>query len=195
MALLNFKFEILVTTHDQTTDPEITFKHEYDLVKHVCLDPVSYVETSIEESTGHLVLRWNNKTESDTLVKNGEIVADKKIRVNRIWIDGILAENWILTNATYFPRYFAGFLEQFPDSPEEISSPYEMTFPGSIAYEWPIMLGESFWDWYQQERKRYIRIENVELDPDRVWKFQGSYDAHEEIVHAIEELIEQKTKK
>jgi hypothetical protein len=46
-----------------------------------------------------------------------------------------------------------------------------------------------FWTWYKNKRLSYATIENLELDPDRVWKFVGSYDMFPELVDEFEQLL------
>ena len=42
---------------------------------------------------------------------------------------------------------------------------------------------------YKYKRLSYATIENLEFDPDRVWKFVGSYDMFPELVDEFENLL------
>lgn len=135
--------------------------------------------------SGKLLIDFYSKQESDTVVENGEIVKDTQFRINKIWIDGILVEPWFKNIAVYKPKYFPGFLTQFPDSQKEIVAPYQFNFPGTIEWQWE----PEFWDWYFVQKNQREVINFLEIDPDRVWKFRGSLDNCDDLVSKIKEII------
>jgi hypothetical protein len=137
------------------------------------------------EDCGTLEIDFFSKSESDTIVNNGEIVADTEFRIEKIWIDGILTETWFCNQACYRPRYFAGFLANHSDAPTEIIAPYQFNFPGTITWQW----SGPFWDWYFVEKNRNEVINFLDRDPDRVWKFRGSLDPCDDLVQGIKTIL------
>lgn len=136
--------------------------------------------------TGMLTLDFFSKTEQDTVVdQQGNIVADTEFRIETIWCDGIRLESWFNNSAEYCPRYFDGFLQQFPDAPASILAPYQFNFPGTIAWTWT----GDFWDWYFVEKNKREIINFLDKDPDRVWKFRGSLDPCDDIVAKLKEIL------
>lgn len=149
-------------------------------------DPLMYAKFIIQD-LGQLKLVFGGKTENDTVVdSDGNIVADTEFRIINIRCNQIKLEPWILTDFVYYPDYFEGYLQQFPDSPITITSPYQFNFPGTIEFNWV----PNFWDWYFEEKNKREVISFLEKDPDRVWKFRGSLDPCEDLVEKIKELIQ-----
>lgn len=136
--------------------------------------------------SGELLVDFYNKTENDTIVSDdGTIIKDTEFRITDIWCDDILLERWVLNDAIYYPRYFNGFLKNFPDAPLGISSPYQFNFPGLIKWTWDPL----FWDWYFYEKTNREVIHHLDKDPDRVWKFRGSLDKCDDLVDKIKNLL------
>ena len=133
-----------------------------------------------------LAIDYFSKTESDTIVENGVIVADTEFKFESAWCDGILLEQWFINDCVYHPRYFAGYLEQVPDAPLKITAPHQFNFPGLILWQWQ----KNFWDWYFEQCNKRIVINFLDKDPDRVWKFNGSLDPCEDLVQKIREVIQ-----
>ena len=174
---MRFEIEFEVETHDRTSPPLITVcDQEFVLSNGICK-----IEFDCTQPDG-FDLVWKNKTGRDTVCNStGEIVADKNFKIVRIWIDGILAESWFITDCVYYPEYFRAE----HNWPTEIKSPYVISFPGSVVFSWH----GDFWTWYKNKRMEYATIENLDLDPDRVWKFAGSYDMFSELVDEFENLL------
>ena len=150
------------------------------------VDSLMYVKFNTHD-LGQLKLVFGDKTENDTVVdSDGNIVADTEFRILNIRCNQIKLEPWILTDFVYYPDYFEGYLQQFPDSSLTITSPYQFNFPGTIEFNWV----PNFWDWYFEEKNKREVISFLEKDPDRVWKFRGSLDPCEDLVEKIKELIQ-----
>ena len=136
--------------------------------------------------TEKLVIDFFSKTEHDTVVDNGEIVADTEFRFDCVWCDGIKLESWFINESIYTPRYFPGFLSQFPDAPVQITGSYQFNFPGTIMWKW----SGDFWDWYFEQRNNRRVINFLDKDPDRVWKFNGSLDPCDDLVQNIRKVMQ-----
>lgn len=135
--------------------------------------------------SGQFLIDFYSKTETDTIVENGQIIADTEFRIENIWIDNIKTELWFKHQACYRPKYFAGFLTQFPAAEKEIFAPYQFNFPGTITWNWD----GAFWDWYFVEKNKNEVINFLDKDPDRVWKFRGSLDTCDDLVLKIKDLL------
>lgn len=179
--MLNFTF--LTVGSAGRSLPEIRISTTDEVV--VVPDGVNKISFDVPD-TQQLTVDFYNKTQEDTIVDHqGNIVKDTQFRIIDIWCDGIKLESWFLTDAVYRPRYFSGFLEQFPDSITEIKSPYQFNFPGTISWNWQ----EKFWDWYFVEKNKREVINFLDQDPDRVWKFRGSLDPCEDLVEKIKTIL------
>ena len=174
---IKFEIEFEVETHEKTDPPEV----KIDNKNFVLSNGFCKINFICESKFGFDIV-WKNKTGTDTICNdNGDIIADKNFKIKKVWIDGILAEPWFITDCIYYPQYF----RKLHNFPTEIKSPYVISFPGLIKFRWE----GDFWQWYKQKRLSYARIENLELDPDRVWKFAGSYDMYPDLVGEFESLI------
>lgn len=127
-----------------------------------------------------------HKTENETVVHNGHIVKDQSIKLNRIWIDDVLMEPWVLTEGCYFPQYFDGILTQFPDWPQQLPSQLIWHFPGEyhITFEYP------FWPWYSQQRKKFsLAAQHTDKDSERWENWGGSDNMHQDLVDEIYRML------
>jgi hypothetical protein len=145
----------------------------------------STFDIAVEDSNS-LVLDFYSKTESDTLVDHGRIIADTEFKILHVWCDGIRLETWFRNSAVYRPIYFDGFLQNCPDAPLEITAPYQFNFPGTISWTWD----NNFWDWYFEQKNQFEVINFLDQEPDRIWKFRGSLDPCEDIVSKIRQVLE-----
>jgi hypothetical protein len=125
------------------------------------------------------------KTEQETVVKHGQIVKDQNLQLNRIWVDDVLMEPWFITDGCYYPQYFQGILEKFPDWPQQLPSQLIWHFPGiyKINFLCP------FWPWYSQQRKKFSQPLHTDKDNERWENWSGSDNAHEDIVQKIYKLL------
>lgn len=138
------------------------------------------------QDVGSLDLDFFSKTETDTLFDSqGNIIGDTEFRIETVWCDGIRLEPWFNHSCEYTPRYFSGFLSQFPDSPATIVAPYQFNFPGQLHWAWT----GDFWEWYFVEKNNREVINFLDKDPDRVWKFRGSLDPCEDLVAKLKALL------
>jgi len=126
-----------------------------------------------------------HKTESETVIENGQIIKDQNLQLNRIWVDDVLMEPWFVTEGCYYPQYFQGILDKFPDWPRQLPSQLIWHFPGlyKINFELP------FWPWYSNQRKKFSQSQHTDKDNERWENWSGSDKAHEDIVQEIYRLL------
>ena len=177
--MLEFSFQT-VTKYGKTA-PQIRCEENIIVVP----EGSGIIKLQVAE-TEKLVLDFFSKTEQDTVVVDGAIVADTEFRFDSAWCDGIKLEPWFINESLYIPRYFSGFLTQFPNAPSQITGAYQFNFPGIIMWQWQ----GNFWDWYFEQRNSRRVINFLDKDPDRVWKFNGSLDPCDDLVQKIREVIE-----
>jgi hypothetical protein len=140
----------------------------------------------VMEDLNSLVVDFYSKTEQDTVIEHGCIVADTEFRISDMWCDGIKLEPWFRNSAVYRPRYFDGFLQHQPNAPTEIIAPYQFNFPGTITWSWT----DQFWEWYFAQKNQLEVINFLDKDPDRVWKFRGSLDPCDDLVTNIKQALD-----
>jgi hypothetical protein len=138
------------------------------------------------QDTDTLLIDFFSKKESDTIVDNdGKIVADTEWRIITMWCNDIRLETWFGNDAIYRPAYFSGFLEHNTTAPIEILAPFQFNFPGTIRWQW----SGDFWEWYFHEKNKREVINFLDKDPDRVWKFRGSVESCDDLVHKIKDVL------
>lgn len=178
VSMLNFT--ILTESKYGRTGPRIR-AGQYDLL----LPPGQAMIDITIEDIGSFVIDFYSKTENDTVVDRGHIVADTEFRILNMWCDGIKLENWFKNIAVYKPNYFTGFLQQQPDAPAEITAPYQFNFPGTITWQWQ----DDFWEWYFTQKNNLEVINFLSHEPDRVWKYRGSLDPCQDLVIKIKQIL------
>lgn len=127
-----------------------------------------------------------HKTENETVLEHGQIVKDQNVKLNRIWADDVLMEPWFITEGCYFPQYFSGIIEKFPEWPRQLPSQLIWHFPGvyNIKFDGP------FWPWYSSQRKRFSQTQqHTDKDSERWENWSGSDNAHEDLVKEIYRLL------
>lgn len=174
-------FTLLTHATSGRTSPQIKVGD----VVYIIPDGVNHIKIK-NNILDSLTIDFFSKTESDTIVdSSGVIVADSEWRIESIWCDDIKLEPWFRNSAVYHPRYFEGFLRQFPDSMSEIIAPYQFNFPGTVVWSWQ----GDFWEWYFHQKNNREVIHFLDKDPDRVWKFRGSIDDCSDVVKDIRHFL------
>jgi hypothetical protein len=184
------KFTILAKGYGSDTYPKIAL---YENNKHVGSSVVKdfceiNFDIALDENFNCLVIDYYNKLENQTKVVNGEIVEDQYIEFVGIRLNDILLNSWALTESDYYPRYFHGFLTQYPNSPTKIRSQLICHFPGKIELQ-PFPNKNTFWEWYYQQR-RYVYVEQLS-DQDRVHNelYAGSTELLNDLINEIKTII------
>jgi hypothetical protein len=127
-----------------------------------------------------------HKTEQETVVENGEIVKDQCLQLDRIWVDDVLMEPWFITEGCYYPAYFPGIAQRFPDWPRQLPSQNIWHFPGYYA----IHFDTPFWPWYGAQRRKFCKPLHADKDAERWENWSGSHRAHEDLVQEIYRLLD-----
>lgn len=84
--------------------PEFSVSIDDQLLDHGRLDSnrILSFSTDLEEGSHTISVAFTNKTEHDTIVKDGEIIADKALVIDGIALEGYRL-NGFLYQATYYP--------------------------------------------------------------------------------------------
>lgn len=157
---------------------------EYKIVGTSLIDVV--VPQHALTGRNYLQIKYINKTQQHTAVKDGVIVEDQSIELHRCWVDDILCEPWFLTEGHWYPRYFPGFLESFPDVDIKIKSQLIWHFPG----DYEIFFPENFWHWYCFERRKYAPKANTDKDTERWENYSGNFERHRDVINEIRKLLD-----
>ena len=135
------------------------------------------LQTILEYSVDNLQdtqieIRYKNKTIHDTVVIDGKIVADKWLKVTKIWVDNILLHHLLCTTEC----------TESVDRPRA-DSLYRV---GSLIYQFP----KNFFEWYHQYHYE-LDLEYVKnhRDPEAKEKFLG-YDQESTAILEVQQLLE-----
>jgi hypothetical protein len=179
---MKFCFEF--TPSQGLTWPTVSVAYGDQLYNNLVVQDQTPIEISFSNSATDLKIFYH-KTPNETVVENEKIVKDQCLQLNRVWVDDVLMEPWFVTEGCYFPEYFAGIKEQFPDWPQELPSQLIWHFPGTYK----IRLGHPFWPWYSQQRKKFSGIQHTDKDNERWENWSGSHNAHQDLVQEIYRLL------
>jgi hypothetical protein len=152
----------------------------------ITVDGTDLVHCDFESNSNKNCLQITyHKTEQETVLENGQIIKDQTIQLNRIWVDDVLMEPWLITEGCYYPQYFQGILDKFPDWPGQLPSQTIWHFPGlyKINFELP------FWPWYSSQRKKFSQSNHIDKDNERWENWSGSDNSHQDIVQKIYQLL------
>jgi hypothetical protein len=137
------------------------------------------------DGVSHITIKYVNKTEQDTRVHGDDIVEDQTLTLARVWCDDIVMENWFLTDGSYCPRYFPGFLQRCPQAAPTLPSQLIWHFPG----EYRMAFRTPFWQWYAKERRDRVTLLNIDRDEERWENISGSQKRHVDLESDIWKLI------
>ena len=152
----------------------------------ITVDGTDLVHCDFESNSNKNCLQITyHKTEQETVLENGQIIKDQTIQLNRIWVDDVLMEPWLITEGCYYPQYFQGILDKFPDWPGQLPSQTIWHFPGlyKINFELP------FWPWYSSQRKKFSQSNHIDKDNERWENWSGSDNSYQDIVQKIYQLL------
>lgn len=181
--MLKFSFEFVPS--QGITWPEISISLGQQTVSNLIIADRNIFDITFDSDPGNVLKIFYHKTESETIVEHGEIVKDQSLKLNRIWVDDVLMESWFITEGCYYPNYFAGIRERFPDWPSQLPSQTIWHFPG--LYE--INFAAPFWPWYHKQRKKFSEVQHSEKDNERWENWSGSSDSHSDLVKEIYRLL------
>lgn len=147
------------------------------------------IDINLLEENNSVSINYINKQEHHTKFENNSIVSDQYVEIKALRLDDILLDSWVLTEGTFYPNYFDGFLQQCPDAATNIRSQLIWHFPGKFIL--PALPSESnFWLWYRHQR-RNIHVTHYSQGNSayREEAYIGSLDSHKDIVEEIKKII------
>lgn len=171
--------------------PEIAVWENGQLRGRACVQDRCEIDFDIllDQDQNHILIDYCNKRPEHTVMQEGRIVQDQMMQLLDIRIDDILCASWIITDGYYQPRYFQGYLEQYPDAPLELRSQLIWHFPGSFVLgPWPRQA--LFWDWYRDQRDAVHARSDPGRNQHREERYRGSREMHHDLVQQIRGLID-----
>lgn len=132
-------------------------------------------------------LKYTNKQEHHTQLKNGEIIQDQELEILKIRLDDMLLDSWVLTEGWFYPNYFAGFKKLAPDAPKKLKSQLIWHFPGEFVL--PNLVGDNFWFWYRDQRRHKHSKKHFDKDGHRDERYIGSLDPLSDLVAEIKDIL------
>lgn len=150
------------------------------------LTKCSKLSIIIDNSQDSLVsIVHKDKKDSDTIVRNGSIVADKYIEIKKIWVDDILLlDQFCFTYC--FPVYSQSYLMSVQFKPPSTLYSNNLYFNGTLEYTFE----KNFFNWY------YLYLKELDMqylskhsDSEAEQKFLG-YDQESEAEYEIIRILE-----
>lgn len=163
------------------------FQHDVVTIGHSNLSV--HVRMCLNSDVNNIAIGYFNKRESETIIEQGQIVADQSLELVSIHVDGILLEPWFWTQGTYTPEYFIGYLKQVPNAPKELPSQLIWHFPGRFTIR-NLPGGCKFWDWYHHERTARVLKDLVDPTGQILANFDPLDDSDKKLIKDIKKLID-----
>lgn len=146
-------------------------------------------DVDFDHGQNFVSIDYYNKEPKHTLIEDGNIVSDQHIKLLDMRIDDILVEPWLWKHGTYYPRYFDGFLEQFPNSPHSVVGDLHWYFPGNYVIG-PFPDEDKFWHWYRDQRRQQVLNITNSIDDNREESHLGSLANYQEEIDRIKKIID-----
>jgi hypothetical protein len=146
-------------------------------------------DADLDHGQNFISLDYYSKEPKHTVIEDDVIVSDQHIKLIDMRIEDILVEPWLWKHGTYYPRYFDGFLEQFPNSPHSVVGDLHWYFPGTYVIG-PLPDETNFWFWYRDQRRRQVLKITNSIDKHREESHLGSLDNYQEEIDRIKKIID-----
>ena len=153
--------------------PRVEVSVNKEQVTSCILGQQTILEYTIDNSIDtEIVIHHKNKTIHDTVVVDGTIVADKWLKITRIWVDDILLHHLLCTT-------------KCTESTDRLQadSLYQV---GSLVYQFP----KNYFEWYHQYHHN-LDLEYIanHPDPEAEHKYLG-YDQDSSAIPEIHKILE-----
>jgi hypothetical protein len=139
------------------------------------------------DATDSISFLYKNKSESETVLENNQIIRDQAVKIKRIWCEDIALDLTLLLPCIKFsPEYNTGFLNYCSDhniTPDPSPFPLELYHNGS----WTFTFDKDFWAWYallrSKEQLKYHTQDTIEL------YIGNNHTAHTELFEKLKSLL------
>jgi hypothetical protein len=141
-----------------------------------------------DRAPNNISIAYFSKTERETVMRDGSIVADQSLELVKVLADDILLEPWFWTDHCYYPDYFRGYLEQCPDAPKKIKSQLCWHFPGRfMLLNLPVY--SEFWTWYHEQRTTRILKDLVDPTGQIKNNHRGLTNEDRELIKELKDTL------
>lgn len=168
----------------KTIGPCVEILLNQNLINDTTLLEHNIITVDIDNSIDNIItFNHKNKSDNDTVVLNGQIVEDKYLAIEKVWVDDILIPDFfVCTKCEIFPP--KSFLDQNKSYKIELSN--NLYFNGNLHYEFK----KDFFMWlYNYQRtvdQNYFKNHN---DPDAEQKFLG-YNQDSTAEQELKQILE-----
>jgi hypothetical protein len=110
-----------------------------------------FVTVDINITTSPVIINNTGKTDQDTIVKDGQIIRDQSLTIQRMWANGVLLENEQISRfAKFYPIYQKNNIDYAQD--HNITLPLEI-HQLNFYYngKWIFEFEQPFFTWYNQQ--------------------------------------------
>lgn len=154
------------------TGPRVEVSINSKQVTSQLLGQHTILEYLVDNQTDtEVVIHYKNKTVHDTVVIDGKIVADKWLKITKIWVDDILLHHLLCTTEC----------TESADRPSA-DSLYQV---GSLIYQFP----KNFFNWYHQYHHELdLKYIKNHPDPEAEHKYLG-YDQDSSAIPEIHKIL------
>jgi hypothetical protein len=146
------------------------------------------VDVFMDRGPNNISICFFSKQERETVIEQGNIVADQSLELIAVYADDILLESWFWTDHYYLAQYFRGYKKQFPDAPEQLYSQLIWHFPGRFMIT-NLPSTADFWDWYQKNRTSRVLKDLVDPTGQLLENFNPLDDEDRALIKEIKEII------
>lgn len=148
--------------------PELLIRDTVDATMSDVTEFKRRVYITCAPAQNSLLINRINKTGSETLVKNGVIIRDQTVTLEKIWVDDILVDLDLILQLSVFVNDFPSEYLEYCKTNNIESAPRDSHWPiwyFNGTWEWSYQV--PFWNWYATEKierqSRYHFGQNREL--------------------------------
>jgi hypothetical protein len=167
-----------------TVGPCVEIWLDQNLINDITLEKHNNIIINIDNSLNNIIkFVHKNKSDNDTVVVDNQIVEDKYLAIEKVWVDDILLPNFFnYTKCEVFPP--KSFLDH--NKSYNIKQSNNLYFNGNLYYEFK----KDFFIWlhnyYQIADQKYIADHS---DPDAEQKFFG-YNQESSAEQELKQILE-----
>lgn len=160
------KIQFELELHLGRTWPDYQFNFPAS-ISSVDITDSSRLHTVVIENIDSAVILYLYKGENETVVADGKIIRDQKIKIKKVYVDDILLESNILEfNSLFIPQYNQSFINYCKDNNLKVDHSPVHSLDFYHSGQWILDFGSNFWTWYQKCRLdtaiKYMPAEQVD---------------------------------
>jgi hypothetical protein len=175
--------------HLGVTWPKYTVNQELSCKETQISERIKKHKVVFDAVTSPLILDYT-KFEGETVTsKNGEILFDQKLKINKIWIDNILLEQDLVkySMSQFDPNYNTSYIEYCEQNQLTVDHGPLQILEFFHSGKWRFSFQVPFWNWYNNLMRERVAGKHNKNDLESYFGIED--DDNQQLILKLKELL------